>query len=66
MPDFASTMAIVLSIVVAAWLHNKHTDALDHCIDDTNRRIDETNRRIDKFRAEIIRLEENSAPIVHF
>lgn len=76
MPYFASTMAIVLSIFVAAWLHNKHIDTL-------NLRISDTNRRIDEFRAEIMpilrdiqsvlrnldhrvtRLEERSAPIVH-
>ena len=42
MPYFGSTMAIVLSIFVAAWLHNKHIDTLNHRIEDTNRRIDET------------------------
>ncbi len=75
MPYFANTMAIVIAIFVAAWLHNKHIDTL-------NLRIDETNRRIDEFRAEVmailremqaslrdlerrvIRLEERSAPIV--
>ncbi len=76
MPYFGSTMAIALTIFVAAWLHNKHIDTL-------NLRIDDTNRRIDEFRAEIMpvlrdivnairdldrrvtRLEERSAPIVH-
>jgi len=28
MPYFASTMAIVMAIFVAAWLHNKHIDLL--------------------------------------
>ena len=47
MPYFANTMAIVIAIFVAAWLHNKHIDTLNH-------RIDDTNRRIEEFRAEIM------------
>ena len=58
MPYFASTMAIVIAIFVAAWLHNRHIDSLtsqfNARIDETNRRIDETNRRIDEFRAEML------------
>jgi len=75
MPYFLSTTAIVFSIFVAAWLHNKVVDTM-------NARIDETNRRIDELRAEIMpilreiltalrdldrrvtRLEERSAPIM--
>jgi len=53
MPYFASTMAIVIAIFVAAWLHNKHIDLLTAAqfnarIGETNQRIAETNQRIDE------------------
>jgi len=76
MPYFGSTMAIVLAIFVAAGLHNKHIDTLNHRIDDTNRRIDELRAEIMPVLRDILnairdldrrvtRLEERSAPIVH-
>ena len=76
MPYFASTMAIVIAIFVAAWLHNKHIDLLtarqlNARITETNARIGETNRRIDEIVAvlrdldhRMTRLEQRSAPLV--
>jgi methyl-accepting chemotaxis protein len=51
MPYFASTMAIVVAIFVAAWLHNKHIDSLttqfSERIAEVHMRIGDTNRRIE-------------------
>jgi translation elongation factor EF-1alpha len=77
-PYFASTMAIVAAIFVAAWLHNKHIDSLTtrfHAriaevhtrIGDTNRKIDDrsgdTNRRIEENNR---RIGENNRRIEEF
>jgi len=75
MVHFASTMAIVIAIFVAAWLHNKHIDLLAAQF---NARIGETNQRIAEVLAilrdvqkslqdldrRVTRLEERSAPLV--
>jgi predicted Holliday junction resolvase-like endonuclease len=82
MPYFASTMAIVVAIFVAAWLHNKHIDSLTtqfseriaevHMrIGDTNRRIEDrsedTNRRIeDRSEETNRRIEEINRRIEEF
>jgi len=50
MPYFASTMAIVIAIFVAAWLHNKHIDSL---ISQFNARFAEVHARIDDIRSEL-------------
>ncbi len=39
MPYFASTMAIVAAIYVAAWLHNKHIDIINKHFETLNGRI---------------------------
>ncbi len=52
-PFFTITLPLVLAIFIAAWLHNKHFDALNRRIDDLraemNHRLDEMSRRIDEM-----------------
>lgn len=63
-PFFTTTLPLVLAIFLAAWLHNRHFDALSSQINEMMAILRDIQAQLRDLDRRVTRLEERSSPVV--